>query len=130
MNWNGWPMERIVILFSALAFLMISIQVTMSHYRQNFHHKAMWVPVIELPLFFLIGIGLTIWNVNGLHTTFIILMAIGLLSGFVGFYFHYRGVGLRVGGWTTRNFLVGPPVILPLMISALSLLALIAAFWR
>jgi hypothetical protein len=130
MGWNDWPLERWVILFVALAFLMISVQVTMSHYRQNFHHKAMYAPVIETPIFFIVGTCLVFWNVAWLQTLFVILMWVGSLSGLVGFYYHFHGVGVRVGGWTSRNFLVGPPVVLPVMITALSALALIAVYWR
>lgn len=130
MYWNGWPLDRIVILFVSFAFLMIGVQVTMSHYRQNFHHKAMWSPIVESPIFFVAGVCLTFWNVRWLHTLFAVLMWAGALSGLGGFYYHFRGVGIRVGGWTARNFLIGPPVILPLMFTALSVLALIAAYWR
>jgi hypothetical protein len=129
MHWASWTMERIVVLFVALAFIMIWIQVTMFHYRQNFHHKSMWVPVISAPLFFLTGIALTLFNFSWLATIFIIMMWFGTLAGMIGFYFHFRGVGVRVGGWALRNFLIGPPVILPLMFAALSVLGLIAMYW-
>jgi hypothetical protein len=129
MHWASWTMERIVVLFVALAFIMIWIQVTMFHYRQNFHHKSMWVPVISAPLFFLTGIALTLFNFSWLATIFIIMMWFGALAGMIGFYFHFRGVGVRVGGWALRNFLIGPPVILPLMFAALSVLGLIAMYW-
>ncbi|MNW22307.1 hypothetical protein D3C71_2237120 [compost metagenome] len=54
----------------------------------------------------------------------------GTFIGAVGFYFHFHGVGIRVGGWTMRNFLVGPPVILPVLFIAISALGLIAVYWR
>lgn len=130
MHWNGWPLDRFIVLFTALAFLLIGIQVTMSHYRQNFHHKSMWVPIIASPLIFIVGLWLAFGNLNWLFYLFVVLMGIGILSGLVGFYYHFRGVGLRVGGYTMSNFLVGPPVILPLLITALSVLALLAIYWR
>nr|WP_313779981.1 hypothetical protein [Paenibacillus larvae] len=49
MVWVGWPLARIVILFVAFAYIFIGIQVTMSHYRQNFHQKIMLVPVLSSP---------------------------------------------------------------------------------
>ncbi|WP_239625423.1 hypothetical protein [Paenibacillus sp. H1-7] len=97
MNWSMWSIERVLILFVSLAFLMMSIQVTMFHYRQNFHHKAMWVPVISSPIFFLTGVILTLYNVSWLHTLFMALMWLGVVSGCIGFYFHFRGGGVRVG---------------------------------
>lgn len=130
MFWDAWPIERILILFVSLAFMMIGIQVTMFHYRQNFNHKAMWVPVISAPIFFIVGLALTIYNVSWLSGLFQILMWLGLISGLIGFYFHFRGVGIRVGGWALRNFLIGPPITLPLVFTAISVLGLIALYWR
>ncbi|RXT08137.1 hypothetical protein [Ammoniphilus sp. CFH 90114] len=130
MYWNGWPLERVGILFVSLAFLMIGIQVTLFHYRQNFHHKAMWIPVLFAPLFFIVGSVFTFYNVGWVSTLFFWLMWLGLIDGLIGFYYHFRGVGIRVGGWALRNFLIGPPIILPLMFTALSGLGLIVMYWR
>ncbi len=129
MNWDGWPLERILILFDSLAFLLIGIQVTLFHYRQNFHQKSMWVPVISAPVFFIAGTILSFCYAAWLRNLFIGFMWFGVLVGLIGFYFHFRGVGIRIGGWTLRNFLIGPPVILPLMFSALGVLGLIAIYW-
>jgi hypothetical protein len=129
MNWNGWSLERVVILFVSLAYMMMWIQVGLLHYRQNFHHKAMWSPIITSPLLFGSGILLTFYNVMWTSTLFIVLLFIGMIVGLVGFYFHWKGVGLRVGGYALRNFLVGPPVVLPLMFTAIAVLGLVAVFW-
>ncbi|SHF28630.1 hypothetical protein SAMN05444392_11364 [Seinonella peptonophila] len=130
MYWNGWPLDRILILFIGLAFLLMFVQVTMFHYRQNFHQKAMWIPVIAAPVFFIAGIVLAFYQVSWMKWLFKIFMFIGILDGLIGFYYHFRGVGIRVGGWALRNFLIGPPIILPLVFTALSTLGLIAAYWR
>ncbi|TFE19533.1 hypothetical protein [Cohnella luojiensis] len=130
MYWDAWPIERILILFVSLAFMMIGIQVTMFHYRQNFHHKSMWLPVISAPIFFMIGLVLTFYNVMWLNGLFQVMMWFGVISGLIGFYFHVRGVGVRVGGWALRNFLIGPPVTLPMMYTAISVLGLIAVYWE
>lgn len=130
MYWEYWSLDRIVILFVSLAFLLIGIQVTLFHYRQNFHHKSMWIPVISAPIFFVIGTFHTWFNLDWLHNLFIVLMWFGVVSGLIGFYFHVRGVGIRVGGYALRNFMIGPPIILPMMFTALSVLGLIALCWR
>ncbi|MFC5406136.1 hypothetical protein [Cohnella soli] len=130
MFWDAWPIARILILFVSLAFMLMAIQVTMYHYRQNFHHKAMWAPVILSPIFFIAGLVFTFYNANGLSVLFQILMWLGVVSGMIGFYYHFRGVGVRVGGWALRNFLIGPPVVLPVMFTAVSVLGLIAVYWR
>jgi len=130
MYWDHWSIERVLILFVSLAFMMIGVQVTLFHYRQNFHHKAMWMPVIASPIFFVAGIFLTWYNASWLNSLFIVLMWVGAAAGLVGFYFHVRGVGIRVGGWALRNFTIGPPVALPLMFTAICALGLIASYWR
>ncbi|GIP40289.1 hypothetical protein J31TS4_35690 [Paenibacillus sp. J31TS4] len=127
-NWTDWSLQRSVVLFVGLAFLLVGIQVTMSHYRQNFHHKAMWGPVLSSPLFFLCGVILAMVRVGWLQSLFAILMALGVLSGLVGFYYHFRGVGIRVGGYEARNFLIGPPIIMPLVYTALCVLGLLAVY--
>ncbi len=129
MYWDHWSLDRIVILFVSLAFLLIGIQVTLFHYRQNFHNKAMWLPVISSPVFFIAGVVLTWYNASWMQLLFSMLMWIGVVSGLIGVFFHVRGVGLRVGGWALRNFMIGPPIILPVVFTALSVMGLIALNW-
>ncbi len=129
MGWNGWPFERVVILFAAFAFLLIFLQVTMLHYRQNFRHWSQWVPVIVLPIIALNALLLSSWNLDWIRNLFIALCLGDALGGLYGFYMHLKGVGQRVDGYRFHNFLVGPPVILPLLISATSVLALLALYW-
>jgi hypothetical protein len=130
MYWDHWSLQRVLILFVSLAFLLIGIQVTLYHYRQNFHNKVMWTPVIASPIFFVVGIIHVCYKMSWLHTLFIILMWVGAVAGLIGFYFHVRGVKLRVGGYELRNFMIGPPVILPLLLTAMAVLGLIAAYWK
>ncbi|CAG7648806.1 hypothetical protein PAESOLCIP111_05703 [Paenibacillus solanacearum] len=130
MNWGHWPMDRAIFVFVGIAFLALWGQVTLSHYRQNFHHKSMWAPVITAPLFSLTAFALAAAKLEWLMSLFSYLMWLGVVIGGTGFYYHFHGVGVRVGGYTMRNFLVGPPVALPVMFSALSALGLIAYYWR
>ena len=130
MIWSGWSLARICVFLVGVAYLMIVVQVTLFHYRQNFRNPAMWFPVIGGPLIGLCGALLALWNNHALLGIFRVLLWVGLVAGFIGFYFHLRGVGQRVGGYGMNNLLVGPPVVLPLMFSALALFGLFAAYWR
>lgn len=127
-QWLGWPIERILILFTSLAFAMVAIQVSLFHYRQNFRHYAMWGPVIGLPIAALVGILLAWRESTTLRWLFFILLWAELASGLMGFYYHSRGISQRVGGWGINNVMVGPPPVLPVMISALSVLGLLALY--
>lgn len=129
MNWSGWPLERMLILFVGAAYILIGVQVTMSHYRQQFHHKAMWAPVIASPLFVISGVALAFSRSNLLLGIFTVLMWIGVVAGMGGLSYHLHGVGVRVGGYAGRNFLVGPPVVMPIVFTAMAALGLIAVYW-
>ena len=128
--WNGWPLDRVLLLFTALALLLIFIQVWLFHYRQNFRHWAMWIPVLATPVLGVCLIILALGNTTRFRPVVVALLVAGLLGGLVGFYYHFRGVGTRVDGYRIQNFLVGPPVILPLMVTAISVLGLMAIYWR
>ncbi|SHJ93304.1 hypothetical protein [Desulforamulus aeronauticus] len=129
--WDGWPLSRILLLFTGIAFLMISLQVTLYHYRQNFRHWAMYGPVVGGPLIGIFTIALAFYNVPMLQLTTSILLFVGLGLGIVGGYLHFNGIGERVGGFgESQNFLIGPPLTLPIMVTALSILGLIALYWR
>lgn len=130
MVWTGWELARIIVLLVGLAHLMIFVQVAMFHYRQNFHRGAMWLPVIGAPGIGITALLLALINTPALVGIVKVLFWIGLGAGLIGFYYHFRGVGQRVDGYVTRNFLVGPPVILPLMISALAVIGLFSLYWR
>ncbi|EJL47551.1 hypothetical protein BAG01nite_46160 [Brevibacillus agri] len=128
--WQSWPIERVLILFTGLAFVLIAVQVTLFHSRQNFRHWAMWVPVIELPIFAVTAIVLSFVNAGWLRVVFALMMFVGMGGGVYGAYLHAAGVRQRVGGFSqSQNFLVGPPVILPLLITAIAALGLLALFW-
>jgi hypothetical protein len=130
VNWVDWSLDRVLILFVGLAFFMIFIQVTLFHYRQNFRHWSMWIPVLATPVFSILAVALSFYNIEWLRTTLAWLLAVGILSGMLGTYMHIKGVGDRVGGYELRNFLIGPPLTLPAMVTAMSTLGLFALYWR
>jgi hypothetical protein len=130
LNWDDWSLHRITLLFTGLAFFMIFIQVTLFHYRQNFRHWSMWIPVLATPLFGLLALVLAFYNVDWLRTLLAWLLMVGIVAGLFGTYVHIKGVGDRVEGYKLRNFLIGPPFMLPAMISAVSILGLFAIYWR
>lgn len=129
LNWNGWPLDRVAILFIGLAFFLIFVQVTLFHYRQNFRHWSMWMPVIATPLFAICLVMLAFFNAGWLYTLLTILLVIGTLAGTYGSFAHIRGVGKRVGGYELRNFLTGPPLTLPAIMTALCIFGLIVLHW-
>jgi len=128
--WQGWPLERVIIFFTGAAFALIFVQVTLFHARQNFRHWSMWLPVLGTPVMaaalFVYGFFPAAW----LRWTVSALLWVTLAEGLYGAYQHTAGVGERVGGYgESQNFLVGPPIVLPLLVSALSVLGLLVLYW-
>lgn len=119
-EWLPWASERVVAMFLSITFLLIGIQVTLFHYRQNFNKWVMWGPVIFAPIMFVIAGAYALRPTEWLFWAYVALLVIGFLDGLIGFYYHFRGVGLRVEGYKLRNFMIGPPVILPLLFTALT----------
>lgn len=129
--WEGWPLSRILFLFTGLAFFMISLQVTLYHYRQNFRHWTMYGPVVGGPLLGFLSLFLAFNNTPVLRLLTGVMLFVGIALGATGGYLHFNGIGQRVGGYgESQNYLVGPPLVLPLMVSAISILGLLALYWR
>ena len=129
--WNGWPINRVILLFTGLAVLMVSLQVTIFHYRQNFRHWIMYSPVVGGAFIGIMAIAVAFYNQPLLRSILSVLLFVGVLIGVVGSVLHINGIGNRVGGYgESQNFLVGPPLTLPIMVFALSILGLIALYWR
>lgn len=123
--WNGWPFDRLIYLFLGAAYLMMWIQVTLSHWRGGFRNPFMWGPVLATP--FISGVALMMGFYRGdmLELIFVVLFAAGVLEGMVGTFFHLRGAGSMVGGLTIRNLMSGPPVMIPMMYMALAAFGLL-----
>lgn len=126
----GWSINRMLYLITSVMFAAVFIQVTLFHYRQNFRHWAMWGPVLGTPALALIALTLFFVDLAWLRYIFVVFLVVGAAEGLGGFYYHVTGVGKRVGGYKFNNFLTGPPPMLPLTVTVVSLLGLIAVYWR
>jgi len=129
--WEGWPITRVIFLFTGIAFLMISLQVTIFHSRQNYRHWAMYGPVAGGPALGILALALSYYNLPQLRSLALILFFAGVALGIFGSVLHVNGIGQRVGGFgESQNYLTGPPLTLPIMVAAMSVLGLIALYWR
>lgn len=126
--WIGWPLERVLYLLLGILFAGVFVQVTLYHMRQNFRHPSMWLPVIATPVVGATCLLLAGWNTAILKSLLAWSAGITAVASLYGTYLHSVGVGNRVGGFNVNNAMVGPPVMLPLLLAALSVLALIAVY--
>lgn len=128
--WDGWPFARLYLLLVAVAFVVLGLQILLLHWRAAFRAKAMYTPLVTAPLITVAGVvaavsrdGILGWLAVGAFT-------IGFLNGLVGLVLHLRGTAHRVGGFTLRNLMAGPPPLLPLAFAALALTGGLAVVWE
>ncbi len=128
--WDGWPFARLYMLLVALAFVVIGLQVLLFHWRAAFHRVTMYGPVLLAPVLVAAGIvgavqrdGLVGWLVLG-------VFGLGIVDGLVGVFEHWRGIAGRIGGFSLRNLMSGPPPMLPVAFLALALTGTLALLWE
>jgi hypothetical protein len=128
--WDGWPYARLYLLLVAAAFLVVGGQVLLLHWQAAFRSKAMYGPVVMAPVIALTGIAAAITRDNAVGWVAVIVFALGFLEGVVGIVLHLRGTAQRVGGFTLRNLMAGPPPLLPVAFAALAVTGGLAVVWQ
>jgi hypothetical protein len=129
-SWSGWELDRAVLLFTAVAYLVIWVQLSLYHWAGGFKRVAMWGPVLATPP---IAAGAVVGAVarDGVWGwVALALLAFGVLDGLVGVALHLQGIQSQIGGFTTRNLLSGPPPMLPLAYAAIGVLGVGALLWN
>lgn len=114
--------------FHGFKWVLWAGATTLFHYRQNFYHWSLWVPVVVL-LFLAVNLWWAEFFPSGpVLTVLTVTLVVVILAHLWGAWLHLVGVGNRVGGQNLNNHMVGPPVILPLIVftvASLDLLRLI-----
>ncbi|HEV3480060.1 MAG TPA: hypothetical protein VG144_11510 [Gaiellaceae bacterium] len=128
--WDGWDLDRSVLVFTAVAYAAIWIQLSLYHWAGGFKHLAMWGPVLSTPLV-IAGAALGAVMRDGIWGWIALaLLGFGVLEGLLGLYFHVQGIRSQIGGISTRNLLSGPPPMLPLAYAAMGVLGAGALVWN
>ena len=128
--WDGWPFARLYMLLVALAFLVIGLQVLLFHWRGGFRRLTMYGPVLLAPVLVLAGVVGAAKRDGVLGCVVLAVFALGVVDGLVGVFEHFRGIARRVGGFSLRNLMSGPPPLLPVAFTALALTGALALVWE
>lgn len=127
--WEGWPFARIYMLLVAGAFALIGAQVFLFHWRAAFRRWTMYGPVAAAPFLILAGVVGSVARDGWIGWLSLAVFALGIVDGVIGVVEHLRGVAERIGGFSLRNLMSGPPVFLPAAFMALALTGALALVW-
>lgn len=128
-EWDGWELGRAIVAFACLLYLGVWVQLALYHWGAAFRRWEMVPPVILTPVIAAVGLlgviereGIFGWLAAG-------AFALGVLEGLAGTFFHLQGVRYKVGGFTVRNLIAGPPPVLPLAYALVGVLGLMGLAW-
>jgi hypothetical protein len=124
----GLTLQQVLILFAALSFIPLGLEVGLLHYRAKFYRWAMWTPVVFTPAGVLSGLAGGLWMTGASLALLQALMWIAVLVGGLGFLLHLWQRFRSGMGLTLKGLLYGPPLLAPLSISSTGLLALLAIY--
>jgi hypothetical protein len=127
--WEGWDFQRFYLIFVAAAFVLLGIQVFLFHWRAAFSKLSMYLPVVAAPLLALAALVAAITREGVIGWIAVAVFAVGVLGGALGSYEHFRGIAGRIGGFTPRNLVAGPPPLLPGTFAAVAFSAGLAVLW-
>jgi hypothetical protein len=128
--WDGWPFARLYMLLVALAFAVIGLQVLLFHWRAAFRRLTMYGPVLLAPVLVVAGVVGALQRDGVLGWSVLAVFAFGVVDGLVGVVEHLRGIARRIGGFSLRNLMSGPPPLLPVAFMALALTGALALVWE
>ncbi|MBA3434810.1 MAG: hypothetical protein H0U08_12045 [Actinobacteria bacterium] len=128
--WDGWPFARVYLLFLAVGFVSLGAQVLLFHWRAGFSRLTMYGPVLLAPVIALAAVVAAIQRDGILGWIALVVFALGVVSGLIGVYEHLNGIRHRIGGFSLRNAMSGPPPFLPAAYLLLSLTGGVAVIWQ
>jgi hypothetical protein len=127
--WEGWDFQRFYLLFVGAAFVLLGIQVFLFHWRAAFSKPSMYLPVVAAPLLAVAAVVAAITREGAIGWITFTVFVVGVLGGAFGSYEHIRGIARRMGGFTLRNLVAGPPPLLPGTFAAIAFSAGLAVLW-
>jgi hypothetical protein len=128
-GWGGWDFQRFYVSFVGVAFALLGLQVLLFHWRAAFKKWTMYGPVLLSPVLAAAGVVGALTRDGWIGWAALVVFGLGVVDGLVGIYEHARGIAGRIGGFSLRNLVAGPPVLLPVMFTALALTGALGLIW-
>jgi hypothetical protein len=115
---------------NSLSYLLIAIEAGYNHWTGNFFNRLMYTPVLLNPVVSLVHLA-SLWRSRLVRSLELPFSVLATLVGLVGFGFHISNLLGRPGRFNWQNLFYGPPIMVPLQLSAQGLMGvLISLFSR
>lgn len=121
--------QRSLALLTAASSVLSGLEVAYEHYRGSYSRRVMYTPVILSGVLAVAGVA-AFFSRRAARVFLRAAAAITLLDALIGFYFHFRGVARKPGGWRLpmTNMIMGPPIFAPLLFGTSAYLGLITSY--
>jgi hypothetical protein len=113
---------------NSLSYLLIGIEAGYNHWTGNFFNRLMYTPLLVNPVAALVHLA-ALWRSRLAQALELPLSVVSTLVGLVGFSFHIGNLLGRPGGLRWQNLFYGPPILVPLQISAQGLMGMLIALF-
>ena len=128
-SWDGWELGRTIVVFAAILYGGIWLQMTLFHWAAAFRRWEMLPPVLLTPAIIVLALIGAVEREGIAGYVALGGLVLGVLEGTAGLFFHVRGALAQVGGVSVRNFMAGPPPVLPLAYALTGVLGLTGLLW-
>jgi hypothetical protein len=113
---------------NSLSYLLIAIEAGYNHWTGNFFNRLMYTPLLVNPVVALVHIA-ALWRSRVARTLELPLSALSTFVGLVGFSFHISNLLGRPGRLSWQNLFYGPPIMVPLQVTAQGLMGVLIALF-
>ena len=123
--------QRSLCLVVSVTSVASGLEVGYEHYKGSYSNPVMYTPVLLSGALGVAGL-LGVFSRTAARTILRLVSIVTLADGFIGFFFHVRGVARKPGGWSlpVTNIVMGPPIFAPLLFGTSAYLGLMASYLR
>ena len=134
---NRWPLARLLILILGGTFAGLMVDIRVEHVDAVREHSVAWLPIVYSGVMSIAcSLAVIRWNTTTRHIM-LVLFALAIAVGSLGFYFHNHGrftdvirTSLEVWIDPHMHFSDGPPQTAPLAFAGLGTIGILASLKR
>jgi hypothetical protein len=112
--------------------LLLAVEAGYNHYQSYFANPLQYIPLVVGPALSLAQALAELPDGpvrRAGRQSEVVLAALALVAGGIGFGFHVKNTVRRPGGWSWQNLFYGPPLVAPLQLSGQGMFGLLANFF-